>query len=171
MTGREQLVQARAALEQWWAARQPRERVVLVIGIALAILVLPYTQIWEPLQERRETLRDEVDSLRAERAWMEGAAVTIGDEGGGGEPVVDDRSLLGLVNRTARSSGLESHVRRVQPDGDTSVRVWVEGAPFDEFTGWLDELDGGGLRIDDLLIERTDREGLVDARLTLEVAG
>ncbi|BAU56615.1 general secretion pathway protein M [Halorhodospira halochloris] len=168
------VVELRDQISRWWSARNTRERWIVGSGAVIAFVVLPYVWFWEPLVERAEGLRAEVTEQRRDLAWMRDAAQQIkaAGEGGAGatEPVTDGRSLLGLVDRSARHSGLNDQVSRVQPDGESSVRVWLDRAPFNDLVKWLDNLEGaGGVVVSDLTVERTGEEGLVDARLTLEV--
>ncbi|MBK1734189.1 hypothetical protein CKO15_02600 [Halorhodospira abdelmalekii] len=163
----------REPLLRWWAGREVRERWLVVSAAVVVLLVLPYVWIWEPLVERAEQLEASVAEQRRDLAWMRGAAEVVAAaerSGGAGEPVTDDRSLLGLVDRSARAAGLEERVTRVQPEGGGRVRVWLERAPFNDLVQWLDGLEAAaGVSVSALTVERTREEGLVNARLTLEV--
>ena len=166
--------QLQQLIASWWVARNARERWLVGGGGIIAVIVLPYVWLWEPLVERAATLRQEVIEQRRDLNWMQDAAAQIEAKGENGttatEPVTDGRSLLGLVDRSARNSGLNEQVNRVQPDGGSSLRVWLERAPFDDLVKWLDSLErAGGITVRDLTVERTAEEGLVNARLTLEV--
>ena len=172
MNARELRDGLRAGAEGWWRARNARERLILVIGGALAGVAFSYVLLWEPVMERSARLEAEVGELRGELAWMRSAAETVEAGGGaeGGEPVVDERSLLGLVNRTARAVDLESRLQRVQPDGERRVRVWLDQAPAPAVMRWLDDIEGeSGVRVEVLRLERGREDGIVNARLTLEV--
>jgi general secretion pathway protein M len=51
------------------------------------------------------------------------------------------------------------------------VRVWLEGAVFDDVLRWLDTLAAQhGVRITGLNVERTATPGRVNARVALEAA-
>lgn len=174
MSLRAWLVELRQLLLHWWGARNPRERWVVGSGVALMVAVLPYVWIWEPLVERAAALESAVAEQRHDLAWMRDAARQIrahgGAEAGAAEPVTDGRSLLGLVDRSARQADLDDQVSRVQPDGRSSVRVWLDEAPFNQLIEWLDDLQRAtGVEVSDLTVERTNDKGLVNARLTLEV--
>ncbi len=163
----------RAALGSWWGARNGRERWMVGGGLALALVVLPYVMVWEPVTGRVAELEQRVVEERRDLAWMHEAAREVRAAGGGAapaEPVTDDRSLLSLVDSSARRANLDGRLNRVQPDGAGSVRVWLDRAPFDEVVVWLDRLQRtGGVRVSALVVERTGDEGLVNARLTLEI--
>ena len=81
------------------------------------------------------------------------------------------QSLLGIIDRTAKTGKLGKSVKRVQPDGQTKARVWMENASFDSMVNWLEKLQRQqGIRIVTSVIEKQDEPGLVNARLVLEGA-
>ena len=174
MNGGGAVAEWRIALARWWAARNGRERWMVGGGLVLALVAVPYVTVWEPVVERMAALERQVAEARRDLAWMQEAAGEVRRHGGGGgtEAATDDRSLLGVVDRTARQAGLDGRLSRVQPDGAGSVRVWLDRAPFDAVVVWLHRLQrDGGVRVAALVVERTRDEGLVNVRLTLEVAG
>ena len=81
------------------------------------------------------------------------------------------QSLLGTIDRTAKTGKLGKSVKRVQPDGQTKARVWMENVSFDSMVDWLEKLQRQqGIRIVTSVIEKQDEPGLVNARLVLEGA-
>lgn len=148
---------------------QPRERRVLAVGAALLVVLLGYALVWSPYREAVARLRADVTEGRELLAWMEGAAVEVARLRGREESGRSPRgSLLARVDGAARRHGLGDAVRRVRPDGDGRVRVWLEGAAFDPLMGWLGDLvAGGGLQVQELVVDRSDGPGRVDARVVL----
>ncbi|HJT97092.1 MAG TPA: type II secretion system protein GspM, partial [Rhodanobacteraceae bacterium] len=74
-----------------------------------------------------------------------------------------------LADATARSSGLESALRRVEPVGASGVRVSFEVANFDALIGWIETLAHDyGIEATDFSADRADGVGLVNARVTLQ---
>jgi general secretion pathway protein M len=79
------------------------------------------------------------------------------------------RSLLSVADSTARAGGLGPALKRVEPEGSDSVRVWLEGAPFDVLVKWLGTLSTiHGVNAETVTMERSDATGRVSARLTLQ---
>jgi general secretion pathway protein M len=77
--------------------------------------------------------------------------------------------LLGTIDRTAKAGDLGKSVKRVQPDGQTKARVWLENANFDAMIKWLESLQRQqGIRIVTSVIEKQEEAGIVNARLVLE---
>ncbi|MFP3873936.1 MAG: type II secretion system protein GspM [Thiohalophilus sp.] len=177
MSLRAQIDQRLAPLKQqvtlWWQARNIRERWILAIGGTLTVIVFAYVGLWEPLVKQRTTLEQELVELRETHAWMKQAAATIRDRSdqSGTLPATDDRSLIGLVDRSARNAGLGDQLNRVQPRGDHGVQIWFEQVAFDRLIIWIDELErSSGTRVSAMQVEATATGGLVDARLNLETA-
>ena len=81
--------------------------------------------------EEHRALLDEITQLAARRGPQRGGAPA-----GGGS----DQSLVLVVDRTTRSSGLSAYLKRNQPDGTDSIRLRFEDAPFDNLLAWLVEM-------------------------------
>jgi type II secretory pathway component PulM len=82
--------------------------------------------------------------------------------------MASDESLVVLVDRTARESGLGSSIRDQSPAGQNGLQLRLEGAPFDLLMAWLASLQQQyGVRVDGAIIGATSAPGLVNANLTL----
>lgn len=155
-------------LRAWWNGLASRERRIVGLGgIALA-LTLAYLAIWAPvarLEHKREVaLRDS----RALAVQLERLASEVQARRGGNAPVATNQSLLALVDQTRKSSSVTKPPSRLEPEGDTTVRVWLEDVPFDALVRWLGDLQARyGVRVDAADIDRQSGSGLVNARLTL----
>ncbi len=177
MNLRAQIDQQLSPLKQqvalWWQSRNLRERWVLAVGGTLAVIVFAYIGLWEPLVKQHSALQQELVELRETHAWMKQAAATIRTRSAqsGDLPAGDDRSLIGLVDRSTRNAGLGKQLNRVQPDGDYGVQIWFERVAFDRLLTWIDSLERtSGARVSALQVEATGASGLVDVRLNLEMA-
>ena len=77
-------------------------------------------------------------------------------------------SLVVLVDRTGRMSGLGSSIRDQSPNGENSLRLRLEGASFDAMIGWLASLQQtNGVSVTDATIDAAAAPGLVNASITL----
>jgi general secretion pathway protein M len=159
-------------MSAFWASRSPRERRILIAGAVLVLIVLPYWLVWQSLGERAQRMERTVAGLYEDVAWMQAAAQRVGGLRAGtpaATPASGDRSPLSVIDRTAREGPLSGTVRRVQPEGTGTVRVWLEDAPFDDVVLWLGTLERDyGLRVTSLVVDRQPTEGRVSARLSLE---
>lgn len=161
------------SIREWLASLEPRERRLVISGAVLLIVMILYVAIWEPLTSSVEDLRATSRDQQTTLAWMKTASTEIRQLLGsqGRAKAASGQSLLTLVDSTAKSSGLGTAVKRVQPDGDRKVRVWMEGASFDEVIRWLVQLESRhGIGIESSVFELKENAGRVDARLVLEAS-
>jgi general secretion pathway protein M len=161
-------------LRAYWSGLQPRERRILGIGGAALVLMLLYALVLDPYTSNVQRLRETVSEQRALLTWMEQAAQEVRQlRGAGSAPAsTDGRSLLAITDSSARQAGLGDSVTRVEPDGERSVRVWLDKAAFNDMVRWLDELrEQHAVVIDGAVVERSDTPGRVDARVVLKEAG
>ncbi|NIR58905.1 MAG: type II secretion system protein M [Gammaproteobacteria bacterium] len=155
----------------WWEGLAPRERRAVSAGVAAVLALLVYAGIWQPLAEANTRLRERVAEHQTVLAWMRAHAAEVEalrERAGADASGPSGGSLLGLVDSTAKSAGLAGRLRRVEPEGDTAVRLWVEQAPFDDLVGWLGRLDAEhGLVVRRLTLRRDDAPGTVTGRLLI----
>lgn len=157
-------------MKDWFYGLEPRERLVLGAGAAVLALVLVYALIWDPLAGRYRQLQERVASQQETLIWMQQAAIRIkalrGAAPGGGRGL-GGRSLMAVVDQSARAGGLADSIKRIEPDGTKGVKVWLEGAAFDPMVIWLGDLARNyGVEAGSLSIE-PQGAGRVNARLTL----
>lgn len=157
-------------MKAWWENLGARERGLIVVGTVLVMMLLSYVLAWEPLRNSDRRLRQNVAERRADLAWMRQAAEEIKRLGGAGaaRPVADNRSLLTLVDQTARATGLGAALKRVAPQGDDKLSAQLDGAEFDKLIPWLSALERDqAIAIISLNVDRTDAPALVNARVVL----
>ena len=158
-------------MRHYWDNLQPRERIILLSGAGCVLLLLLYAFIWEPFSKERVRLEQSVAEQRALMVWITDASREVerlrgGRVGKGGRA---GESLMALVDRTAKSGGMGTQIKRLQPEGSSKVRLWLEASPFDSLVRWLKQLeDKYGVYSEGVVIDSTDSKGRVNARLVLE---
>lgn len=166
-------------MKHWFLNLSLRER-VMVAGAGLTVLgFVLYSLVWSPLLASNAALSQRVTAQRAELAWMRNAAVEVQRLRAGMAPgrsapatATTGTSLLSHIAATARTRHLDGALSRIQPDGDTGVRLWLDNVPFDQMLSWLDGLAREqGVVIHRLSLERQTTPGRVDARIWLKLAG
>lgn len=161
-------------MKDWLEKLEPRERLMLFAGAVLLGLLLLYVLVLAPLRSGYHALQESVAEQRETVVWMQGSAQTIqrlSSSSGAAVKGLGGRSLLAVTDSTARAGGLGPALKRVEPEGSNSVRVWLEGAPFDVLIKWLGTLSTQhGVDADTVTLERIEAAGLVNARLMLEAA-
>jgi general secretion pathway protein M len=161
-------------MKDWLFSLEPRERMMVAAGTVLLVLLLLYVLVWAPMRSGYHTLQESVSEQRDTVLWMQGSAQTIQrlrSSGGATARGLEGRSLLSVTDSTARAGGLGPALKRVEPEGANSVRVWLEGASFDVLVKWLGTLSTQhGVDANSVSLERNEAPGMVNARLTLEAA-
>lgn len=156
-------------MNEWWRGLSRRERRLVYGGLAMLLLVAGYLLVWEPWQQRLDDLRREVADLRADLDWMRQAAPRLRVAGvdSGAAPAVSGVALATRIERSLRAAGLGEALRRIEPQSDGSLQLWLDGARFGTLLNWLAGLRGSGEA--GLVQLDIDRRGgdRVDARLQL----
>lgn len=159
-------------MKEFFAGLNTRDRRLLVIGsIVVAILIL-YGLVWAPLSNKVARLQVTVTEQKQLESWMNQASQEVlrlrkmSAPTSGTQP---RQSLLALTDQTAKQQGLAQSIKRVQPEGQDKVNIRMEAAAFDDMMAWLEKLQlQYRIRVTSITIDRQDRTGLVDVRVTLE---
>ncbi len=163
-------------IQQFLAERSPRERLVLAIAATVITFLLVYALFWLPLQHKGEALEKSIVRQQALLQWLQNTRQEVlrlrQQTPSATRPGNDGRSLLAIVDQTARRDGLAAHLRRVAPNGKDGVRLRFEAVPFDKFIDWLEGLlSGHAIVIESTSIDKRDGSGIVDVSLNLRSQG
>jgi general secretion pathway protein M len=157
-------------MKDWYFGLEPRERLLVTGGALLLALLLLYLLVWAPIAGKYGSLKDSVESQQQTLAWMQRASGEIRALQGstaGRSAGLGGRSLLAVVDQSARAGSLGSAIKRIEPDGTRSVKVWLEGASFDSMIVWLGQLVKSFQIEPNLITLEPVGDGRVNARLTL----
>ena len=159
-------------MRSWWATIQPREQRALIIGMLAIIFAFGYLFLFEPLSLAREQAGNRVQSQRALFVHLQQVAqeaATLQGQGGAMvRPNKGKRSILAAVDQSSRSAGIKSSIKRLTPEGNDRVRLWLEKASFDYLMRWLIGMNqSDGLVVDNINITPEDEPGRVRVNLTL----
>ena len=144
-----------------------RDRRTLLIGAGVAALLLLYVII--QLDSSVSSAHKRILKKQTDLTWMRSVAPEIANNGfrpqtGGGQ------SLLVIVDRSARESGLASALAGSEPAGPGGLSVRLQKAPFDTLITWLNRLgQQNGIRVDTASIESAGSPGLVNAAIVLHM--
>lgn len=149
---------------QWFSGLQPREQFLVSRGAVVAcvlVLVGGVLQLHGAVVKAQANVLRKQDDLAfiishlTELQGVSGAAPDLGSP------------LSGIVERSARDSGLADQLKANQPEGDRSLRVKFEGANFDTLVLWLATLhQEQGIQVQSATIDRA-ATGTVVATLVL----
>lgn len=158
-------------MKAWWSALAERDRRMLGIGTIVVALLLFWALWFDPLRATRQGLVVSVAQAEADLVYMQAASQQLAALQSGGTATVFDRggrSLLALVDASAREAQLANAMKRVEPVSEGRVAVWFEAASFDAVALWLEQLQNRfGIRAEEFSVSRGAIAGVVDARIVL----
>jgi type II secretory pathway component PulM len=154
----------------WWLARSARERQVLSVAVLLAVFLLGWAWVWDPLQTSLREARARVVASETALARMQAQADEFRRLAAQSPVAVNAApgSLLVRVDGSLTEAGIGSSVVRVDPLESGRVRVQFQGVDFDALMRWAEALAArDGLRVAEFGAQRVSA-ARVDARLVLE---
>ncbi|GAC1461163.1 MAG: hypothetical protein PVSMB6_21470 [Steroidobacteraceae bacterium] len=143
-----------------------REQRLVKFGGIAAVLLLVFGVLL-PLESSVAKARARVIQKQNDLAWMRNVAPVLATagparQGGNGE------SLIVIVDRSARESGLGKALAGSEPSGPGAIQVRMEKASFDVLVGWLSRLSQqNGIGVDGASIDTTGTPGVVNAAIVL----
>ena len=147
------------------AALPERERRLLAGGLALTAAILLFGVVI-PLDRSVAHAHQRLARKHADLTWMQGVAPELAASAP--PPAATGESLLVIIDRSARESGLAGALAGSEPGGPGSLSVRLARAPFDTLVGWLGRLaQQNGVSVESASIEKADAPGLVNAAIVL----
>jgi general secretion pathway protein M len=142
-----------------------REQKLVKFGGIGALLVLIFGVLM-PLDSSVAKARARITQKQADLAWMRNVAPVLQEAPQHG--VGTGESLIVIVDRSARESGLEKALAGSEPNGPGGIQVRMEKASFDAMIGWLSRLSQqNGIGVDGASIDSGGGPGLVNAAIVL----
>src|SRR6204780_3893761 len=154
------------AILQYYAKLSAREQRIALIG-GIAALLLLILAIVLPLQRHVGTVEQRVERKRDDLLWLRSMAPQLVGLRTSGPPPLRE-SLVVVIDRTARQSGLERALVGSQPSGDGGLNVRLEQTSFDGLMAWLSQLrENFGVRVESAVVEAGNAAGTANASLVL----
>jgi len=161
-------------LKKWLDTREPRERVILILGAITVLIGLFYFSLWSPLATAIVKKQSSIVSIENTLANMHESAAEITRLRAlsGSSQARNKRPLLSTIDATAQSMKLRQMIRTIKPKGQNAVQVWFDDVPFDQLMKWLGQLQiTAGVQVESITLHKRDVPGYVQARITLGRAG
>jgi len=142
----------------WWQARSERERILLLVMLALALFLIGWLLVARPLAER----------LDAVKARHEAAAIALAEARArvaqsGGSAVVAPSPLPAdsLIGGTATEAGFAG--ARIAAQGPERATLAIDAARPQAFFTWILRLESSGL-----VVERLRAQANADRTISAE---
>jgi type II secretory pathway component PulM len=145
-----------------------RERRLVIFGAIAAVLLLIIGVVM-PLQRSVNVAADRIEHKRDDLSWLRSVAPQLGSLRTT-TPQPLHESLVVLIDRTARESGIGKSLVGSQPSGNGGLNVHLEQVSFDSLVAWLSQIgEHFGVQAESATIDGTSTPGTVNATLVLRV--
>ena len=156
-------------MNDWYRSLSERERRFVLFGGVAALVLLILAVLW-PLDRSVARAHERIAHKQSDLAWMRSVAPTLASAPAA-QVESSPRSLIGLVDSSAREAGLGNALTSSEPAGRDGLRVRLDKASFDSIVGWLARLSQQhGVRVDSATIESAGSPGVVNAGIVLHTA-
>ena len=144
----------------------PREQQMVKYG-AIALVAILIFGVLMPLDSSVTKARTRISKKQEDLVWMKGVAPFLAAQAPARNS--NGESLIVIVDRSARESGLGSSLAGTDPSGAGGIQVRLEKAPFDAVIGWLSRLSQqNGIGVDGATIDGAGAPGVVNAAIVLK---
>ncbi len=151
-------------MRAWFDALEPRERLILMAGGIVAVVIIAWWLVFKPLWTGSTTLRTAVESKQ--RLLLDLARVEASGAAGASVGQDNDKTLVVVVDNTAKQHGLR--LARARPNGPSGVDVTFQGVPFDVLVTWLMTLHQSyAIDVESASLSSAREQGLVNGQLSL----
>ena len=164
-----------AELQVVFSRLNDREQFSVILSLVFVLVVVVYLLFWKPIFQELDDYRYKVDSSYDEFIWMSGAA-SVWEQYKKKQQTVrkaglpKGKSLLGVVDSSAKRYKLKNTLRRIEPDGNDGVKLTFEEGSFDVLIKWLGMMEKKyGVVIARINVSRQEKPGVVNARVFLQV--
>jgi general secretion pathway protein M len=127
---------------EWFEQLAPRERIMVAACGVVVVIALLWLAVIQPIFAGSARLEERVAEKQAQLTSLQEIASQVRPGQASQRSSVQGRneSIVVIIDRTTRNRQLAAYLKRNQPEGDTVVRLRLEGAPFDVLVEWIGEL-------------------------------
>lgn len=148
-----------------WLKLSYRDRVALSLLCSFLFIIFSYNILSEVAGFNREAKNHYLEA-QEEYQWLKAQEPLIKDTSSSETNFTSGQTVLSLITQSAKQHDLS--LKRVQPEGDEKIRVWLESSPSNKALDWLEDLAEKGIKIDDISIETIENQlGFIQLRSTL----
>jgi len=149
-------------MRAWFDSLQPRERLILIGGAIVAVLIILWIGVLTPLRTRSETLRDSIAQKQRQLVDL----ARVGPEPAHANSAGANQTLVVVIDASAREHGVALKTRR--PDGPDGIQVAFANVSFDTLLGWLVAIEKqNSITVESASFSSTKQRGVVNGQLVL----
>lgn len=159
-------------MNEVWERLSARDRKALIFCGVFLVLLFLYAGVWSPFKHATEMTAIQVEQQQKALTWMQANQALVRTQQrhqtNNKSRGSSEKSLLSVIDASLRNTELNQHVKRIEPSGDSEIKVRFENSAFDSLVIWLGALaKDQGIRATNVTVVRRDSEGLVDVQMVL----
>ncbi|MEZ5710359.1 MAG: type II secretion system protein GspM [Blastomonas sp.] len=155
------------SLKDWFLGLSRREKILIGILLVLLAGVITYYGIYRPLYDSATAARVRFNDATLQEGRIAAKVDALKGPASQNRPTVADALNLFIAGEAGeRGFTLE----RNQPQGDDRIDIVIASARSTALLGWLAELEGRGIIVEQLTTRRLD-SGAISVTATLAKAG
>ena len=151
----------------FWRACGGRERLALVAGGALLLLVGGYLYVWSPMQQNIARLRTAVVDLNFKAGQFEINAQEALRLKGMAPAAMETADLPAAIEQAAEQSGMRSGIVSMTPADAGRMKIAIQAVGADKLLAWIGALQERGIFVKTIEILPGGRPGIVNADAVL----
>jgi general secretion pathway protein M len=159
-------------LREWFEALTTKEQRLVAATAATIVITLFYLAVWEPLHQGLDREQQKQQTQKDTLLWMQQAAREVQSlRASGRRGTIRDKNkpTTLVIEQSINNAGLKDAVKKIESSGQNGARVTLNAASFNQMLVWLNTLaTHNGIHVISANIERADKSGRANARLTFE---
>ena len=157
-------------MKQFYQRLSLRERSLLFGGITLLLISGIYAFLYLPLIDEQQRLKKAIDVQLQLKFYLQSIETEVANLQSNSLKVSDPtQSLLGIIDSSSEQSAIKPAIKRLVPEGQNKVMLWLERCDFDQLMAWLAVLDKEqGISVQQIAVTREDiKMGVVSGKVLL----
>ncbi len=157
-------------LKQWFHTLSGSEQRLLFGGTLLVSVAVSWVAIYQPITKHINEQSEIKIRLQTQLEQMQKwSAQSIPSQTMRRTEVPQSMTFSSWLDQQLQAVNLQQMVNRTEPIDDSSLSVWLQGAPFNQVIDWLQDIsERYAVRVDQIDINVVDSDlGLTDIRMRL----
>lgn len=150
-----------------------RERILLIGGLAVLLISGLYAFTYIPITEEQQGLKTAIAAQQQLKVYLQGIAAEASALQLNAAEVTEmtdtAQSLIGIIDTGSEQAGIKPAIKRLIPEGQDKVTLWLEQCDSDKLLAWLVMLDKEqAITVQQIAVSREQANaGLVSGKVLL----
>ena len=121
-----------------------RERVMLIAGLLVLTVTGFYAFLFSPLLDEQKRLMEGIKNQKQLNGYLQTITmqvISLRQKGAESNAVDSLESPMTIIDNSSVQMGVKPSIKRLVPENQDRVGVWLEKCAFDNLIAWLAELD------------------------------